>query len=82
MEFRTIVSIKKLPYSITHEQKIMVLGSCFAENIGKYMVQYKFNIDLNPFGILYNPASIAHSLYMLLQNKTFAEFDLFRAVMA
>ena len=78
MEFRTIVSIKKLPYSITHEQKIMMLGSCFAENIGKYMQQYKFNIDLNPFGILYNPASIAHSLYMLLQNKTFAEFDLFR----
>ena len=55
-----------------------MLGSCFAENMGVRMMHYKFNVDLNPFGILYNPLSIAHSMYMLLKNKIFTENDLFR----
>lgn len=54
-----------------------MFGSCFIENIGKILVDNKFNVNLNPFGILYNPASIARALYMLLDNYEFTEKDIF-----
>ena len=55
-----------------------MLGSCFAENIGKKLEENKFKTDLNPFGTLYNPSSIAEAIRMLLYPERFTGDDLFR----
>lgn len=54
------------------------MGSCFAENIGNRLSDNKFNIQVNPFGILYNPSSIATSIQSLLDERIFTSKDLFQ----
>jgi len=46
-------------YDIHHQHNIMMLGSCFAENMAAYLQKYLFNVLPNPYGILFNPLSIA-----------------------
>jgi hypothetical protein len=75
--FRTIVEVPKSKFKITHQSKIMMLGSCFAENIGAKLLEIKFNIDLNPFGIIFNPISVEESLRILMENNVLTENDLF-----
>ena len=60
-----------------HNSKLFFIGSCFTENIGGKLLEYKFNTELNPFGILYNPVSIRNSLDYIMDRKTFKESDLF-----
>ena len=68
--FRTEIQQKKAVASITHNDNIMLVGSCFAENIGAKLTDYKFYTEVNPFGILFNPASIAQS-FNILTDATF-----------
>lgn len=75
-QYYTAVSIKDLGWKIDHQSKLMLVGSCFAENIGQRMLQLKFQVDLNPFGTLYNPQSIAKSLRLLMDGKTYTQADL------
>jgi hypothetical protein len=60
-----------------YSKGMMLMGSCFTENIGQKLLDLKFDVDINPFGILYNPESIANSLNILLDQKLFSEQDLF-----
>ncbi len=76
MLLRTIVDIPVASQAITHQQNILMLGSCFTENIGKRLQKAKFSIQVNPFGILYNPLSIHQSLLHLISNKQFTTKDL------
>ncbi len=75
--FRTEVDIPISDFKINYRDSIMTLGSCFAENIGKTMKDLYLDVDINPFGVLYNPMSILNSLEFLLQNKQFSVSDLF-----
>ncbi len=77
MKFRTEISIPASPLKIEHEDKILTLGSCFAENIGEKFSYYLFNVFPNPFGVLYNPVSIYNSLELALSGREFAGNDLF-----
>lgn len=77
MEFITPLSISKFSYQGTYLHKFVTLGSCFAENIGKRLEEYKFMSDTNPFGTLYNPLSVASAIESLLANKVYSENDLF-----
>jgi hypothetical protein len=52
------------------------MGSCFTENIGQKMEMLKYPVDINPFGILYNPISVANGLRFLIQHQKFTEQDL------
>lgn len=52
------------------------MGSCFTENVGAKMEALKYPVDINPFGILYNPLSVANGLQLLLEEKTFSANDL------
>jgi len=54
----------------------MLIGSCFTENIGTLLQQYKFPVDMNPFGIVYNPAAVAAQLERLINPQEYAENDL------
>lgn len=77
MEFRKKVEVPKSKLRINHQTKILLFGSCFAENIGKQLLENKFSVNVNPFGVLYNPASIVQAIEMLQQNRIFTEDDIF-----
>ena len=67
------VELPKKELEISYATKQMIIGSCFAENIGKRLVACKFPTMLNPFGILYNPLSIAEALHRIVDGRLFAE---------
>ncbi len=75
---RTVVEIPEFSPKITYSSRLLFLGSCFSEEIGNKLQNYLFDIDLNPFGILYNPASILQSLEILTHQRTFTEDDVFQ----
>lgn len=62
MDFRTIVDIPKADFEIQPFERMLFAGSCFADNIGKRFVDYRFEAIVNPFGVMYNPASVLHSV--------------------
>ena len=62
MKLQTIVDIKPSDWKIGYEDKILMLGSCFSDEMGAQMQQCYLNVTCNPFGTLYNPLSIAHAL--------------------
>jgi len=76
--FFTEVNIPNSSEKINYSDKIMTLGSCFAENIGKKMSDSFFRTDINPFGVLYNPVSVLQSLDLLMSEKQVEEKDLFQ----
>jgi hypothetical protein len=74
--YRTIVKPAKPPFTISHQDKIMTIGSCFSKNIGRCFERYKFNININPFGQQYNPYSIVNAINRLLSPTPYTESDL------
>jgi len=79
MEFRTKITIPESPNKICYKSNLFFIGSCFAENIGSKVVANKFNAVSNPFGVLYNPASVRNSLNRIIKNTTFSEKDFFKS---
>ena len=66
MDFRTVVSIpKERLFQIPPCEKMLFVGSCFADNIGQRFLQEQFRAVVNPFGVMYNPASILLSVQRL-----------------
>lgn len=62
MKFRTEIDITPLGAKIGYENRILALGSCFAEHIAGRLADARFRIAANPSGILFNPLSIASAL--------------------
>ena len=62
MEFRTPVNITLAPFAIEPRERMLFVGSCFADNIGRRFVDDKFRATVNPYGVMYNPASILHTV--------------------
>ncbi len=78
-KFRTIVGLPDYNWKTGYPVKNIFMGSCFTENVGNRMAALKYNVDINPFGILYNPVSVANGLKILLQKKEFKSEDLINA---
>jgi len=78
MAFTTEVQIPEFPWKIDYSKGVVFMGSCFSENVGAKLANLKFPVDINPFGVLYNPVSIANSLKFLIDKQEFFEFDLFQ----
>lgn len=76
MEFRTKVELPAKGPKIQHTDRLMIWGSCFSEHIGNLLAEHKFSCDVNPFGVLYNPMSIATSIQCLLKKALYREKDL------
>lgn len=68
MEFRTIVDIPESLWKIGPCERMLFIGSCFADNIGKRFTEEKFRAVVNPYGVMYNPASILHTVRRLTQD--------------
>ena len=62
MEFRTVVDIPKPDFVIGPCEEMLFVGSCFATEIGRRFQDEKFRAVVNPFGVMYNPASILHTI--------------------
>ena len=77
MEFRTRIDITEGEVMINHNTAMMMLGSCFSEEIGRKLLEHKFRVDINPFGILYNPFSVSEALARMISGNPFSEGDLF-----
>jgi len=75
LEFPIPPSEKKINY----DQKILLLGSCFAENFGERMARYKFDVNINPHGILYNPDSLSQAITRYIDNDPIEKSELFFA---
>jgi len=79
IKLKTEVDLPEFKRKMGYRHQSMMIGSCFAENIGTYLQELCFPIVVNPFGILYNPVSIVNSLEILVSGKIFTEQDLFYA---
>lgn len=77
MYFRTQVPISTATKPIDYNCKIILLGSCFAENIGDKFEYYKFQNVVNPFGIIFNPVSIEKLISKVVTATIFTEADVF-----
>lgn len=78
MQFTTPINIQEKYYpKIDYSHTLMSLGSCFSEHIGLKLQAAKFKCLINPFGVLYNPASICDALNELLDGKVYTKDDLF-----
>lgn len=77
MNFTTKVPISKSNNLIDYNSKIVLLGSCFAENIGEKFAYYKFQNKINPFGIIFNPVSIEKLISRIIYKDIFTEKDIF-----
>lgn len=62
MRWSTPVTIPRSKWSISHDDRLLLLGSCFTDEIGALLTQHGFNALSNPTGTLYNPLSIAQAL--------------------
>lgn len=77
MKFHYEFDIKPLQQPISHLHQLMLIGSCFTENIGEKLRKHKFKVHENPNGILFNPVSVAESIINVIENKQYASTDLF-----
>ena len=62
MEFRTKVSVGRAPFSIRPCCRMLFVGSCFADCMGRRFTDDRFRAVVNPFGVMYNPASVLHTV--------------------
>jgi hypothetical protein len=76
-KFRTEVKIAPADHKISHRSGIMMIGSCFTEYIGARLSDYKFDVDINPFGIVYNPMSVNQNLEAILSGNKYKTSDLY-----
>lgn len=77
MEFILPFQIPTYPFTISYRDKILLIGSCFSEEIGNKMKELKLNVFQNPNGILYDPWSISEALVSYIDNKPVEESELF-----
>ncbi len=76
LKFQTVIEIPKFVWETGYSKKNIFMGSCFTENVGNKMAVLKYSVDINPFGILYNPVSVANGIDILLNKKEFTADDL------
>ncbi|MCD8182180.1 MAG: GSCFA domain-containing protein [Bacteroides sp.] len=77
MNFYTSVELPADLPQLTHTDRLLLLGSCFATSIGAKLVDAKFCCDINPYGVLYNPLSISAALREIIIGKKYEQSDLF-----
>lgn len=77
MQLSTPVHANSLSFKLGYQHSAIVIGSCFATNIGERLSRLKLPVLVNPFGVVYNPVSIANSIELLLGARVLSESDLF-----
>lgn len=78
MNFHLSFPIPAFEQKVGYTNKLLFVGSCFAENIGDLLLRYKFDVSINPNGILYNPTSISTALRRIIKGNSINESELFQ----
>ena len=76
MKFRTEVQVKE-KFSLTHEDAVLSVGSCFADHMGQRLADHNFQVMQNPFGVLFHPLAQAQVLSRVLKGAVVTENHLF-----
>lgn len=76
MRFRTEIEPLRSDLRFDHNRPVVMLGSCFTDNIGARLAADGFDVTANPFGALYNPMSIAVPLLRVLDRRPYTAADL------
>jgi hypothetical protein len=74
--FRTTFTPLSTRFQFSHRSPLLMIGSCFSENMGKKFQSFKFPLEVNPFGILYDPLSILKNLQALMKKESYTSEDL------
>jgi hypothetical protein len=74
--FRTIVEVPPTEFWMGYTSPTLIIGSCFAENVGNRLQVRKFPVEVNPFGVVYNPISVKLVLKRIISGEAFAETEL------
>ena len=77
MQFTTKIHVKESCFPINYDSEILLIGSCFAENMGDKFQYFKFQSFVNPFGIIFNPVSLEKLIRRSVENRKFTENDIF-----
>ena len=77
MNFRTNIQLQEARNQIDYHSKLLLIGSCFSENIQQKLTYFKFQSTSNPFGILFNPKAIETLITNTINLKTYTEEDVF-----
>lgn len=77
MKLQTQIPITSQENQIDYSSKVLLLGSCFTENIGAKFTYFKFDCLVNPFGIIFNPISIERLIIRALAKENFTDKDIF-----
>lgn len=77
MDFRTTIKTRDEVPFMRHSDKMMLMGSCFSDNIGAKLKDAMVDVSVNPFGTIFNPLSIASGLDKIIDNATIAGSELF-----
>ncbi|HEX2683445.1 MAG TPA: GSCFA domain-containing protein, partial [Ferruginibacter sp.] len=77
MDFHLEFFPKAFDIKINHQQNLLLIGSCFTEQIGTKLANHKFTVLDNPNGILFNPVSITRAISSYIENRQYSEADLF-----
>lgn len=77
MKWRTEISVPRLDTEINHATSVVMIGSCFTDEIGRRLQNQLFDVSVNPSGILFNPESIADTIADALDEKRFTTDELF-----
>ena len=75
LKLQTPVTDLECKVGISYKDRIMMLGSCFSDSIGRQLSDFGFDVCVNPFGTLYNPVSILQSIDMLAGSRLFGPED-------
>lgn len=70
MLFRTTVEIEKPQWQIAPAARMLFVGSCFADRIGQRFAEEHFPVTVNPYGVMYNPASVLHTVERLKKEES------------
>ncbi len=79
MDFRTTIKTTENQGIMHHSDAMMLIGSCFSDNIGAKLVGAMMNVDVNPFGTIYNPMSIADAVDRIIDCRPIEGRELFAA---
>ena len=77
LKLKLTLDAKPASYKINYGERLLLMGSCFTENIGLKLQAHLFETLENSHGILFNPVSVQNALMDIIANKKYTELDLF-----
>lgn len=77
MQLQTKISLSKADHQIDYNSRSLLLGSCFAENMGDKLAYFKFQGIQNPFGILFHPLAIENMVSRAVRRQAYSAGEVF-----